>query len=282
MILNYGKQPVNLYNNIKDLINKSPYKQRAIDDVDYDDNFIPKRIVISLSGGCDSTAIFYLTAKHFPNIEIYPLTLRDVNAPRDADAAIEITKFIKKRFVKSKINDIEVGSYNDLDPTKYPEAKRQIEVTKEYKDLNETQVSKMIQLDTQNTKFMNILNKPLRVDGMTANPPINIKMNFANKMIKHHPTRKFGKFEINRVQGEPRRDIHNKPELLYSVYKPFLNVNKRFVAGVFKEENLMNDLYPITRSCVGGGWQTKNFTEWCWQCFWCYEKDWAFNEEIDS
>lgn len=48
MILKYGNQTVNLYNNLKDLLYSSEYKE-AIDKVDYDDNFLPKRIVISLS-----------------------------------------------------------------------------------------------------------------------------------------------------------------------------------------------------------------------------------------
>ena len=152
----------------------------------------------------------------------------------------------------------------------------------EYKTLNEVQMSKCNQIDDTNNAFMKMVGKPLRLDGMTANPPIDVRMAFADRMKKHHPTRNYGPFEIDRVQGEVRRDVHDKPELKYNVYKPFLNVNKRFVAGVFKENNLMDDLYPITRSCVGGGRQTNNFTEWCWQCFWCYEKDWAFNEVSDS
>ena len=122
MILKYGNQTVDFYTKIQSLIEISPYRDRALDHVDYDENGIPKRVVVSLSGGCDSASAFFLTAKHFPDIEIYPLTLRDQNAPKDADAAIEISKFIKKRFPHSKINDIEVASYNDLDPKTYPRA----------------------------------------------------------------------------------------------------------------------------------------------------------------
>ena len=282
MILKYGNQTVDFYTKIQSLIEISPYRDRALSDVDYDDNGIPKRIVVSLSGGCDSASAFFLTVKHFPDIEIYPLTLRDVNAPKDADAAIEITNFIKKRFPNSKINDIEVGSYNDLDPKTYTKAQETINKHPKYKSLNVVQMSKINSIDEQNTAFMKMIDRPLRVDGMTANPPVNVRMAFADRMLKHHPTRNFGPFEVDRVQGEIRRDVHDKPELKYNVYAPFLNVNKRFVAGVFKENNLMDDLYPITRSCVGGGRQTNNFTEWCWQCFWCYEKDWAFNEVSDS
>ena len=282
MILKYGNQTVDFYTKIQSLIEISPYRDRALKHVAYDDDGIPKRVVVSMSGGCDSASVFFLTAKHFPDIEIYPLTLRDQNAPKDADAAIEITNFMKKRFPNSKINDIEVGSYNDLDPKTYAKAEQTIKSKDEYKNLNVVQMSKVNSIDDQNNAFMKMLDRPLRVDGMTANPPIDVRMGFADRMAKHHPTKNFGPFEIGRVQGEIRRDVHNKPELRYNVYQPFLNVNKRFVAGVFKENNLMDDLYPITRSCVGSPSQTNNFTKWCWQCFWCYEKDWAFNEVSDS
>ena len=88
---------------------------------------------------------------------------------------------------------------------------------------------------------------------------------------------KFDEKNIARIRGEARRDVVDEPELKYNVYKPWVNQSKKFIASIYKEEGLMEELYPITRSCVGGPNQTNNFTEWCWQCFWCYEKAWAFD-----
>ena len=98
MNLTYGNQTIQFYDNIKQLVETSPYKERCLKDIDFDEDFLPKRIVVSLSGGCDSSSAMYLTAKHFPQIEIHPITFRDVNAPKDADAAIELVKIMKKRF----------------------------------------------------------------------------------------------------------------------------------------------------------------------------------------
>ena len=94
----YGKH-------LLELIETSPYRDRAKRDVALDENGIPKTIVASLSGGCDSAAALYLTAKHFHKIDIYPLTFRDVHAPKDADAAVEIVKFIKNRFPEATIHE---------------------------------------------------------------------------------------------------------------------------------------------------------------------------------
>ena len=74
---------------------------------------------------------------------------------------------------------------------------------------------------------------------MTANPPKEVRLKFADSMKKAHPNLNFGEREILRVQGELRRDNPNKPELTYNVYQPFVNVNKKFVADIFKQEGII-------------------------------------------
>ena len=143
----YGKQ-------LLDLIETSPYKDRAKADVALDENGIPKTIVASLSGGCDSAAALYLTAKHFHNIDIYPLTFRDVHAPKDADAAVEIVKFIKNKFPNAKIHEHTILDYDDKDPVHYVKAQKMIDERPEYKTLNVQQMSKCNQIDDGSDEFM--------------------------------------------------------------------------------------------------------------------------------
>ena len=267
----YGKH-------ILDLIEKSPYKERCNKELKLDKDGIPKTIVVSLSGGCDSASALYLTAKHFPNIEIYPITFQDVRCEWDALAAEQIVKFIQKRFPNAKLNDIFIDKYDDLDQATYPKAQDMIDNDPRYQSCNLTQMSKINQLDEGNERFMKQWPGCIRLDGMTDNPPKETRLSFAESMKKAHPNLNFREREILRVQGELRRDNPNKPELTYNVYQPFVNVNKKFVADIFKQEGLLEELYPITRSCVGGANQTNNFKEWCWQCFWCFEKAWAFDQ----
>ena len=110
---------------------------------------------------------------------------------------------------------------------------------------------------------------------------MNVRKKFSTYAMRKFPNIKFDEKNIVRINGEAIRDVENEPELKYNVYKPWVNVNKRFIASIYKEEGLLYDLYPITRSCVGGPNQTNNFTEWCWQCFWCYEKAWAFDPYLN-
>ena len=59
-------------------------------------------------------------------------------------------------------------------------------------------------------------------------------------------------------------------------YRPFVNVDKKFVADLYKQFDLMDDLFPLTMSCIGFDYQTNYFTEPCKKCYWCHEKKWAF------
>ena len=277
MNITYNNITIPFYSNIKDLIETSPYRDRAKRDVALDENGIPKTVVASLSGGCDSAAALYLTAKHFPNIDIYPLTFRDVHAPKDADAAAEIVEFIKNKFPNAKIHEHTIENYDDKDPVHYVKAQKMIDERPEYKTMNVQQMSKCNQIDDGSDAFMARLDRPLRLDGMSANPPIEVRAKFSDYAMKKFPNIRFDEKNIARIRGEARRDVVDEPELKYNVYKPWVNQSKKFIASIYKEEGLMEELYPITRSCVGGPNQTNNFTEWCWQCFWCYEKAWAFD-----
>lgn len=57
------------------------------------------------------------------------------------------------------------------------------------------------------------------------------------------------------------------------VYTPLINLDKRDIANIYKEHNLMDVLFPYTRSCVS---PTKDFSKHCEKCWWCKERLWAF------
>jgi hypothetical protein len=96
--------------------------------------------------------------------------------------------------------------------------------------------------------------------GMTANPPVE----------EQH---KYGFYDI----AERRRDRRDNITLTGIHYQPLMNVDKKFVAGIYKDHKLMDTLYPFTSSCVGSERDTEYFTKGCGKCFWCNEKKWAFD-----
>lgn len=54
---------------------------------------------------------------------------------------------------------------------------------------------------------------------------------------------------------------------------PLKNIDKKGVHDLYVKYNLMETLFPITRSCEA--W-TDDFTKHCGECWWCKERIWGF------
>jgi len=232
---------------------------------------VPEKVTISLSGGADSASLLFLVAKNFPEIIVYPVTCRDQNAPKDADAAVEIVNWIKNYFPNNNIQDIQIFDFNDKTED-FVTFEKVDEVTEKYPQftgMRRTQVSKIIQVDRINWNIMTQHPGAVRLDGMTRNPP--------DEEMKRLGF--YEKAERRRDQDKPLVEEYRKyreSEFL-NIYQAYINVDKKFVAGVYQENGLMETLFPMTRSCVGTARQTDNFTRECHQCFWCHERKWAFD-----
>jgi hypothetical protein len=266
--------------------------------------FPVKQVVLALSGGTDSAAILYLICKKFPDVEIIPYNCEDVDNPYDMQAAEKIIEVVKGWFPDNKIRPLVKGIYNDQDETLFPKAIIEIGVNphwatekdkanaskEEHIALIKKYQPKSLDYYIEHFRWLNILLTPLiitrvtktlyldklkgemrakypnayLVNGMTRNPPIEEQ--------KKYPVM----YQLAETRRNPNDKIRNTrgPK---NVYIPFANVDKKFVAAIYKEEKLMKDIFPLTRSCVGVANLTDNYTKNCHQCFWCYEKKWAFD-----
>jgi 7-cyano-7-deazaguanine synthase in queuosine biosynthesis len=78
---------------------------------------------------------------------------------------------------------------------------------------------------------------------------------------------------------EMRNPDENRDVFRYGFsYIPWTNIDKKKIAEIYKEYNLLDSLFPITRSCewneiIGG--QSPGM-EHCGDCWWCNERQWAF------
>lgn len=226
----------------------------------------PEQILMTLSGGLDSASLMYLICKHLPQVEVIPFTARDVKATKDAESANDIVSWMQQKFSSVKIHDLSVYDFDQEDRSLVTESEidQAIKDNSKWRGLEKDSISKTLQLNSICKKIKNLYPDAVRCDAMTANPPAEIMQTMGFYNIA----------ERRRDSSQLKNQLPNK-----RLYKPYVNVDKKFVADVYVQNNLMHDLFPLTRSCVGRAEHTDNYTRECHSCFWCYEKKWAFDLE---
>ena len=229
----------------------------------------PDKVLLSLSGGLDSASLFYLICYHFPDTEIVPYTGQDVTAPMDYECAKDILQYMIETFPTVNIRDHDVYTFDIMDPEwrEYAASKREEEMvtladgTKIDKCPKLSGLVKILMLRKNTERLRKQYPDYWILTGMTANPPVE----------EQH------KYNFYNLAERRRDDKEQSPWYTNSkMYQPYVNVDKKFVAGVYKDHKLMDTLYPFTSSCVGSERDTEYFTKGCGKCFWCNEKKWAF------
>ena len=198
------------------------------------------KIGIWCSGGADSSALLYLLAKtikdHKLDIAIQPMTVRRQRPWNPVKAAAVI----------HRVSDL--LDFNQMLPHQVYFPNRA--------DANQTEWQEFQDTDKENgengtwdTLF----------DGLTSNPPEGV-MPYSN----HEEHRR----------GPDAEKVLASPSGLH--FRPFWQIDKRFIADIYREHNLINSLFPITWSCEGTVEDSCNFTIHCEKCWWCIERIWAF------
>jgi len=95
--------------------------------------------------------------------------------------------------------------------------------------------------------------------GITKRPPITEEKTFATP---------FNEKSIFR-----NVDI-SVPTMYNNTYMPIANHNKQDVYNMYVEANVLDELFPLTFSCVD------SIDEHCGKCWWCEERKWAFGRLI--
>lgn len=101
--------------------------------------------------------------------------------------------------------------------------------------------------------------------GVTKNPPDNVTETFKRQTSE----------SVHRDPSVTRTEIHE------NFIMPWTNVDKQTVRRIYENYNLLESLFPLTRSCE---WSTnmKNVenpgTGHCGECWWCEERLWGFGK----
>ena len=198
-----------------------------------------KNIGLKISGGADSAIVAYMLAKYIaeerPDMTIIPITVTHAQKNYQVEFSKKVMDFIEKQF------DIKFGQ-------------QYVSMAAGEDDYTETQnrlVDKLFADNTIDCLYM----------GLTRNPPMEVMMTFAPMVIE---------------AGFPDRN-HTKPKsqkISITRYAPLINMDKKEVAALFNQFDLIDTLFPLTRSCEDF---VTEFNEHCKiRCFHCHERFWGF------
>lgn len=237
---------------------------QSIDFLNFDTTFANKKVMLALSGGTDSALLLYLFCLYKPDWDIICHTGIDKHKdPWLGEYAKDIIHFMNSTFPSTNIIH-EVYKFDSLDYMNLYYSKKEYDLQPDKSILPTPQgYSKAWTSRPYKAAIRRKYKTKLSTHGISHNPPIDVQ----EKMGFQHTVEPLRNKKYDELQINPHGSVH---------YKPFINVDKKFIAGLYEQFGLINTLFPLTMSCIGFAPETKNFTEPCKKCFWCYEKKWAF------
>lgn len=211
-----------------------------------------KRIIVQCSGGADSSLMLYLLNQYLLSenrldVEITVVTKND-------DFLIQRPTVMYSQKVLFKM--MELFPYN--------------KIKGHYTYFNIEGETSRRNIEYNTLGFTN-KETDLILDGRTANPTKLPQRLLDDKgfIEQRAYTRDIDKYspENNWLDG------------VIMKYFPFMGVDKRWVADMYDLYNIRESLFPLTWSCVAWAHATESHTKPCGACWWCKERNWAFEHD---
>lgn len=211
-------------------------------------------IGVWVSGGADSALMLYLLVKQIKlnnlNVQVIACTV-DHKRPH-VNIAGDVVDKVKELLDASDII-IEHQVYNPPAHTVWTSD----ELKQQFKNINYI-----------NFKYNKI---QALYTGTTLNPPKSIQESFNYGILE----------DIELVRGVDvikqidKYSVHTEGELTreFIEIRPFLETDKQNIAKLYREHNLMDSLFPVTRSCE----DLNTVRGHCGICWWCEERKWGFD-----
>lgn len=214
------------------------------DIIEFNDQNIPlhiKKIGIKLSGGADSAILCYMLAKYIkecrPDITLYPITAVSSTKPYNAIFAQRIIEKIQS------LLDFEFGEHQ-IRPVESG-------TSQEYMSGQEKFINELYQNQIIHIHFSGITAIADPADAPELHDPI-----------------------LGGPVDDRSKGTHKKPQHGIRWQKPLINVDKKAVFELYRDLGVLDELFPLTRSCEA---HTTDFSQHCEQCWFCKERFWAFN-----
>tara|TARA_B100000424_G_scaffold208972_1_gene166303 strand:- start:1367 stop:2041 length:675 start_codon:yes stop_codon:yes gene_type:complete len=202
---------------------------------------------LKISGGADSAIVCYMVAKYVTqersDITIHPIT------------AVASTKPFQQIHADKVLRKVE-----SMTGIKF--------ATHQYRTIDSTTVENYInqQADLVNDVYASQgLQK--HFSGLTANPTAEDAPELYDGA--HALPGSYGVNDIDRSKSTQKKD---------NTFRPLINVDKKGVAEHYTRLGVLEDLFPLTRSCEEDNVYT--FEEHCGNCWFCRERKWGFGRLV--
>lgn len=213
-----------------------------------------KSICVNMSGGADSTILFFIIAKYIKDNNLD--TKLSVATQNEKNKNYFMGQSVRK-IIELVIKELNFKNF-DTHFLYYSDA-QSLERSDNFieKMLN----GNIIDLFIGGTTLPPITDKPAIIEDRDGNKidivdADNYKLTYNERLEK---------------------PVWNKNK---TMYKPFVKVDKKFIADMYDLFGMRETLFPLTRSCVtlAGHRDYIDDNTHCGKCWWCYERKWAFGE----
>lgn len=208
---------------------------------------------IKLSGGADSALVAYMLVnliqeENLENVELHAITGLQDKKPYNVRYAKAIMDKIEE-LTEFKFAGHHVISARTSDSESY--------------------------ITDQETLMQELLDAGIiqaRFSGITANPtPEEAPELWTESMASGAPS----DLDIR------NRTSEHKPTFKIRSGTPLINTNKRGTAEIYRQLDIIDSLFPVTRSCESmDDTLHKNFTIHCGKCWMCLERKWGFGRLV--
>lgn len=211
------------------------------------------RLGLHLSGGADSALLLYMLCVYKinvrPEIELLPLVFQVEEKNYQVKSTLQIIELIT-RLTGVKLQPI------IFDPT----PQQDLEVVKK--------------IETRHLFVKEIID--CNFNGVTASN-FNVVTDNPLSFVCDDYNKKINNTDIKLLRSKQKMDtffhrfkVNNK---ICFTYRPFVNIDKKEIYELYKTYDLLDNLFPLTRSCNELGRHTISH---CGKCFWCFERFWGF------
>ena len=206
-----------------------------------------KTLGLKISGGADSAIVCYMVAKYVteerPDITIHPIT------------AVASTKPFQQIFADKVLRKVESLTGIEF-------------ATHQYRNIDSTTVENYInqQSDLVDDVYAS-QGLQTHFSGLTANPTAEDAPELYDGA--HALPGSYGPNDTDRSKSIEKKD---------NTFRPLINVDKKGVAEHYITLGVLEEIFPLTRSCEENNVFT--FEAHCGDCWFCRERKWGFGGRL--